>query len=72
MVEGTIIRWLVADGDRVEAGSPIYVLETDKVESGIEAVAAGTITLLGEAGRAYAHRHRDPGNRLRMHRRSRR
>lgn len=54
MAEGTITEWLVANGAVVEAGTPIYVLETDKVENEVEAVAGGTITLLGEAGQSYA------------------
>jgi pyruvate/2-oxoglutarate dehydrogenase complex dihydrolipoamide acyltransferase (E2) component len=53
MTEGTLSQWLVVNGDHVEAGMPIYVLETDKVENEVEAVAAGTITLLGEPGETY-------------------
>ncbi|ONH55553.1 dihydrolipoamide acyltransferase [Frankia sp. CcI49] len=47
--EGTVTEWLVEDGDIVEAGTPIYVLGTDKVESDIEAPAGGQIRLLVEA-----------------------
>jgi pyruvate/2-oxoglutarate dehydrogenase complex dihydrolipoamide acyltransferase (E2) component len=54
MTEGTLTSWLVSDGDQVEAGTPIYVLETDKVENEVEAVVGGTITLLADAGETYA------------------
>ena len=53
VTEGTIVRWLAAEGDRVEEGQPIYLLETDKVEMEVEAPAAGTVHLLGEAGSTY-------------------
>ena len=41
MTEGALTQWLVTDGDRVEAGTPLYVLETDKVENEVEAVVGG-------------------------------
>jgi pyruvate/2-oxoglutarate dehydrogenase complex dihydrolipoamide acyltransferase (E2) component len=53
MTEGALTSWLVANGDHVEVGTPIYVLETDKVENEVEAVVAGTITLLARAGETY-------------------
>jgi pyruvate/2-oxoglutarate dehydrogenase complex dihydrolipoamide acyltransferase (E2) component len=53
MEEGTISEWLVAHGDTVTAGQPIYMIETDKVESEIESPVAGVITLIGEPGATY-------------------
>lgn len=53
MSEGTLSQWLVANGDHVEPGTPLYVLETEKVENEVAAIAAGTITLLAEAGENY-------------------
>ena len=53
VTEGTIVRWLVADGDRVTGGQPLYLLETDKVEIEVEAPADGTVHLLGDAGQTY-------------------
>jgi pyruvate/2-oxoglutarate dehydrogenase complex dihydrolipoamide acyltransferase (E2) component len=53
VTEGTIVRWLAADGDQVAVGQPLYLLETDKVEIEVESPAAGTIHLLGEAGQTY-------------------
>jgi pyruvate/2-oxoglutarate dehydrogenase complex dihydrolipoamide acyltransferase (E2) component len=54
MTEGTLVEWLVADGDAVSPGAPIYRLETDKVESDIEAPAAGRIRILAGAGDTYS------------------
>lgn len=53
MQDGTLVEWLVADGARVEASTAIYRLETDKVETDVEAPAAGTIRLLAEPGKSY-------------------
>jgi pyruvate/2-oxoglutarate dehydrogenase complex dihydrolipoamide acyltransferase (E2) component len=53
MQEGTLIGWLVADGDLVVEGQPLYVLETDKVENEIPCPASGTVRLIGEAGISY-------------------
>ena len=36
MQEGTLVEWLVADGDEVASGALIYLLEADKVENEIE------------------------------------
>lgn len=57
MSEGTLVRWLVADGDAVEALQPIYVLETDKVENEIEAPRAGRLRILAEEGAEYPVGH---------------
>jgi len=53
MQEGELVEWLVADGDAVEAGQPLYVLATDKVEQEIESPAAGTVRLLGKVDTTY-------------------
>ncbi len=45
VTEGTIAQWLVADGERVSAGQPIYLLETDKVEMEIEAPVGGILRI---------------------------
>ena len=44
MVEGTIVRWLKAEGDVVAEGDPLAEVETDKVEANLEAPVAGTLT----------------------------
>ena len=43
MESGTIIRWLKAEGDRVEKGEPLYELDTDKVTQEVEADVAGVL-----------------------------
>jgi pyruvate dehydrogenase E2 component (dihydrolipoamide acetyltransferase) len=43
MTEGTITRWLVAEGDKVEAGKPLFEMETDKTTLEIEANVSGTL-----------------------------
>lgn len=53
VTEGTLVRWLVAEGDAVTEGQPLYALETDKVEMEVASPAAGTVHLLGEEGETY-------------------
>jgi pyruvate/2-oxoglutarate dehydrogenase complex dihydrolipoamide acyltransferase (E2) component len=53
MTEGTIVEWLVADGDAVSEGQAIFVIETDKVENEVEATASGTVRITGEEGETY-------------------
>lgn len=43
MESGTIVRWLVSEGDKVEKGQPLYELDTDKVTQEVEADAAGVV-----------------------------
>jgi 2-oxoglutarate dehydrogenase E2 component (dihydrolipoamide succinyltransferase) len=44
MQDATIVEWLVAPGDVVEAGQEIATVTTNKVEASIEAPVAGTVT----------------------------
>ena len=53
ITEGTIVEWLVADGGTVSEGSPLYVLETEKVETEVGARPAGCSTVTGQAGSTY-------------------
>jgi pyruvate/2-oxoglutarate dehydrogenase complex dihydrolipoamide acyltransferase (E2) component len=53
MEEGTLTAWLVADGAAVEAGQPIYILATDKVETEIEAPVSGRLRQLKVADADY-------------------
>ena len=50
ITEGILARWLVADGDWVEEGAPLYELETDKVSSEINAEVSGQVQRLSEEG----------------------
>lgn len=53
MEEGTILEWLVADGTAIQPGMPVLRIETDKVESDVEANAAGRLHLSAEVGETY-------------------
>lgn len=53
MTEGTLVEWLVADGDTVQAGDILYRVETDKVENEIEAPVGGVVRITGEEGETY-------------------
>jgi pyruvate dehydrogenase E2 component (dihydrolipoamide acetyltransferase) len=46
MEEGTVLQWLVAEGDRVEQGQPLVEIETDKATVTHEADAAGIVLAL--------------------------
>ncbi len=54
MTEGTIVAWLVADGDPVSVGQPLYTLETEKVEMDVECPATGVLRITGSVGQTYA------------------
>jgi pyruvate dehydrogenase E2 component (dihydrolipoamide acetyltransferase) len=43
MEAGTIVRWLKAEGDKVEKGEPLYELDTEKVTQEVEADASGIL-----------------------------
>lgn len=43
METGTILQWLKAEGDKVDKGQPIVVIQTDKVEYEVEAPVSGTL-----------------------------
>src|SRR5438270_6828542 len=43
MTEGTLVTWLQPAGANVEAGAPLYQLETDKVNVTIEAPESGVL-----------------------------
>ncbi len=53
MTEATLAEWLVDDGARVEQDQPIYLLETDKVETEIPAPVSGVLRRIGDQGSTY-------------------
>jgi pyruvate dehydrogenase E2 component (dihydrolipoamide acetyltransferase) len=53
MTEGTLVHWMVADGDTVAPGDVLYRLETDKVENDIEAPVGGVVRCTGLEGETY-------------------
>lgn len=66
MEAGTILDWLVAEGDEVAQGVAVLVIETDKVESEVEASGSGLLHMTGLKGETYACGERigwflDPG-----------
>jgi len=53
MTDGTIREWLVAEGTMVQAGDPVLVIETDKVETEVEARETGVLSITGVVGENY-------------------
>ncbi|WP_333771785.1 biotin/lipoyl-containing protein, partial [Streptomyces sp. IBSBF 2435] len=43
VTEGTVTRWLKAEGERVEADEPLLEVSTDKVDTEIPSPASGTL-----------------------------
>jgi pyruvate/2-oxoglutarate dehydrogenase complex dihydrolipoamide acyltransferase (E2) component len=48
--EVVVLEWLKADGDQVEVGEPIVLLETEKVQTEVEATVSGTLRIAVPAG----------------------
>ncbi len=46
IVEGTILKWLKAEGDLVERDEPLFEISTDKVDTEVPSPVAGTVTHL--------------------------
>ncbi|HZO09375.1 MAG TPA: biotin/lipoyl-containing protein, partial [Myxococcota bacterium] len=66
VVEGTVSRWLVKEGERVELDQPLVEVTTDKVDAEIPAPAAGVVEkILAREGETVAVGQRlaliDPG-----------
>jgi pyruvate/2-oxoglutarate dehydrogenase complex dihydrolipoamide acyltransferase (E2) component len=51
MTEATIVEWLKKDGDQVEKGERLFVLESEKSTLEIEAPASGRLQILVAAGK---------------------
>jgi pyruvate/2-oxoglutarate dehydrogenase complex dihydrolipoamide acyltransferase (E2) component len=51
--EAGLVEWLVDDGATVAEGQALYVIETDKVETEIEASSSGVLHRAAEAGQTY-------------------
>jgi pyruvate/2-oxoglutarate dehydrogenase complex dihydrolipoamide acyltransferase (E2) component len=51
--EAELTELLVAGGEHVDEGTPIYVIATEKVEQEIEAGASGTVQWTGQIGTTY-------------------
>ena len=48
--DSTIVKWMVSDGDTVEKGQPLAVVEAMKMESTLKSPAAGTISVSADEG----------------------
>ncbi|MFP8964649.1 biotin/lipoyl-containing protein, partial [Streptomyces nanhaiensis] len=44
VTEGTVTRWLKAEGEHVEADEPLLEVSTDKVDTEIPSPASGTLS----------------------------
>lgn len=53
MEEGTLVEWLVKDGDHVIEGQPLYVLESDKSVEEIESPASGNLKIIADVDEVY-------------------
>jgi pyruvate dehydrogenase E2 component (dihydrolipoamide acetyltransferase) len=47
----TLVEWKMQEGDRIEKGSVVLVVETEKIKHDIEAEASGFLHILVEAGK---------------------
>ena len=54
MEEGTILEWLVPSGQKVTPGTAVLRIETDKVESDVEAAGEGILHHIAEVGSTHA------------------
>jgi pyruvate dehydrogenase E2 component (dihydrolipoamide acetyltransferase) len=54
MEEGTIVAWLVRDGEAVASGAALVEIETDKASMPYEAEAAGYLRVLAHEGETVA------------------
>ena len=68
MEEGTLVRWLVDDGTKVDQGQEILEVETDKAVFAVEATGRGTLHIGPYQGRRCGARA-DRGGRHRQARR---
>lgn len=53
MNEGILVEWLVADGEDVKEGQPLFALETGKATEEVEAPATGKVRILKQHGETY-------------------
>jgi pyruvate dehydrogenase E2 component (dihydrolipoamide acetyltransferase) len=54
MEEGTILKWLKADGDEVKRGEELVEIETDKANMTYEADSDGTLNIVAKEGDTLA------------------
>jgi pyruvate dehydrogenase E2 component (dihydrolipoamide acetyltransferase) len=49
MEEGTFVEWLKRDGDQVQVGEPLFVLESEKAAENIDAIDTGILRIPSDA-----------------------
>jgi pyruvate dehydrogenase E2 component (dihydrolipoamide acetyltransferase) len=54
MVEGTLAKWHVAEGQPVDAGQPIMDVETEKIANEVEADTGGVLRRVADEGQVIA------------------
>jgi 2-oxoglutarate dehydrogenase E2 component (dihydrolipoamide succinyltransferase) len=54
ITEGTLVRWLKPDGSAVNAGEPLFELETDKASNVVPAESSGTLKIEVPEGQTIA------------------
>lgn len=54
ITEAVLSKILVAHGDTVAEGDPLYEIETDKVDMVIDAPSAGVVSWHADVGETYA------------------
>ncbi len=54
ITEGTLSRWLVADGSVVSDSTPLFELDTDKISTEVQAGVAGRVTFKVKEGETLA------------------
>lgn len=54
MNEGTVSEWLIADGQAVQEGQPLFSLESEKSLQEIDSPASGILRVFKAAGETYA------------------
>ena len=52
VVEGTVGKWLVQEGQRIEKDQPVVEILTDKADSEVNAMAAASRAVASAAGAA--------------------
>lgn len=53
ITEATLLRHLVDDGGSVNQGDPLYLIETEKVETEVESPASGVVHWDSEVEETY-------------------
>ncbi|HKX78303.1 MAG TPA: biotin/lipoyl-containing protein [Novosphingobium sp.] len=53
MTEGVLAEWLAEDGATIDAGQPLFAIESDKSTNEVEAPASGVLRIKAQPGETY-------------------